>query len=143
MSRNQKSLAVFVAIIAALLAGTVLLGSYANIVPAKSDPGVPAEAENAAVTATCPKTQAHFAENAEGGCPRKAEAGSDATACPHAAAKTCGAAEATASSCEKSWPVEQGKPCGAGEAATGCSGEPCPSKTAGTCCGAKADAATE
>jgi hypothetical protein len=96
--KNTKNLIIIAAVGVALMAGTVLLGSYTNILSSGSETDSQPKTCQAEKSATCTASQAFFAENAEGECSRKAECGS--------AEKTC------QTDCEK--------PCCAGEAAPGC-----------------------
>ena len=85
--KNPRNLLIIGAVVAALLAGTILLGNYANILPACSDIGSQAEAAQATDQTSCPMAKA---------CPL----GSDAKACPLGCTKPCCAEEAE-SSCPK------------------------------------------
>ena len=134
--KNPKHLLIIGAVVVALMVGTVLLGSYANILPGGSDADSQMEASPATDQTPCPAAKAFFAENANVECARKAEAGSDAKACPFGRTEPCCAGEAasdccpkvcpadcTKPCCEEACPPDCTKPCCAGEAATGC----CPS----------------
>jgi len=63
--KNPKNLLIIGAVVIALLAGTVLLANYANILPARSGAGSQAKTCPAAGGTTCPMAKAVFAENAE------------------------------------------------------------------------------
>ena len=111
--KNTKNLVIIAAVVVAVLAGTVLLGNYTNILSADSDTDSQPKTCQAAKSATCSASQqAFFAETAEGECPQKAE---------------CGSAEKTCS-------VDCTKPCCAGEAKTGCCPKSDASAAAATGC---------
>jgi len=94
--KNPQNLLIIGAVVAALLAGTILLGNYANILPAGSDTGSQAETQNVKAcpreaaagfdAKTCPlgRTEPCCAEEAEGCCPKKAE-----DCCPKVAEGCC------------------------------------------------------
>lgn len=109
--KNTKNLVIIAAVAVALLAGTVLLGNYTNILSTGSQPKTCQATKNAACTAS----QAALAENAEGDCTRKAECGSDTKTCPQDSTKPCCAQEAS-----KDCPPDCAKRCCAGEAAPSC-----------------------
>ncbi len=90
--KTPKNLLIIGAVVAALLAGTILLGNYANILAACSDTGSQAEASQATDQTSCPMAKA---------CPL----GSDAKACPLGCTKPCCAEKA-----EGCCPAEA-KPC--------------------------------
>ncbi|MHC4175630.1 MAG: hypothetical protein ACYST5_22190 [Planctomycetota bacterium] len=114
--KNTQNLLIIGAVVAALLAGTILLGNYASILPADSDSGAQAEAAQATDQPSCPMAKAHFAEAGDvKACPREAAAGLDAKTCPlGSGANAC--------------PPGCTKPCCA-EEAEGC----CPKKAEGCC----------
>ncbi len=116
--KNPKNLLIIGAVIVALLAGTVLLAGYANILPARS--GSQAKTCPASGGTSCPMAKAVFAENAEVTCAQKAAAGFDAEACPLGRTEPCCATDTTESLCEKTCPLDNTKPCCAGEAAASC-----------------------
>ena len=130
--KNQKSLVVVASIVAALLAGTVLLGGYAKSVPAKSETDSPMQA-----TGCCPMMGAQAAQEGEVSCPQAAKASFNVDACPM---------ERTESCCEENPPQEPcpadcPKPCCAKEAATsGCADS---ADAAGACCPATTSTATK
>ncbi len=77
-----KKLLIIGAVVAALLAGTILLGNYANILPAGSDTGSQAEASQATDQTSCSAAKACplgsdakacCSKEADGSCPKKAE----------------------------------------------------------------------
>ena len=102
-AKNQKSLIVVVSVVAALLAGTILLGGYANSAPAGNE--APAKAYQAeggmagcpmmAQMASCPKMMADAEQTAGTPC---------TTGCP----KPCCAEEGC---CEGPCPIPCPKPC--------------------------------
>jgi len=117
--KNPRNLLIIGAVVIALLAGTVLLASYANILPTRS--GTQAKTCPAAGGTMCPMAKAVFAENAEVTCAQKAAAGFDAKACPMGRTEPCCAGDVTESLCGKTCPLDCTKPCCAGEAApSGC-----------------------
>ena len=93
--KNPQYLLIIGAVVAALLAGTILLGSYTNILPAGSDTGPQAEAPPATEQTSCPIAKARLAEaqNVKAGCPREAAAGFDAKTCPLGRTEPCCAEE--------------------------------------------------
>ena len=95
--KNPKNLLIIGAVVAALLAGTILLGNYANILPASSDAGSQAKTSPAAGGTSCPVAKAVFAENAQANCAQKVAAGFDAEACPLGRTEPCCAEEAEGS----------------------------------------------
>ncbi len=117
---KQKNLIIFGAVVAALLAATVLVAGYTDILPgrAKADEQVKC----------CPSADAEVT------CAAKAEAAGfpQVVAATEAApAEACSGAEKPACECD--------------DGAGGCRacGESKPAEAAGGCCAAKADAATE
>lgn len=118
--KNPKNLLIIGAVIVALLAGTVLLANYANILPGSSDADSQVEASPATGQTPCPGAKALFAENANVECARKAAAGFDAEACPFGRTEPCCAGDVTESLCGKTCPLDNTKPCCAGGAAPGC-----------------------
>ena len=97
--KKPKNLLIIGAVTVALLAGTVLLANYANILPARSGACSQAKTCPAAGGTSWPVAQAAFAENAEVTCPQKAAAGFDAKACPLGRTEPCCPGEATTSCC--------------------------------------------
>lgn len=93
--KSPQNLLIIGAVVAALLAGTILLGNYANILPACSDTGSQAEAAQATGQTSCPIAKAHLAEaqNVKV-CPREDAAGFDAKACPLGRTEPCCVEEA-------------------------------------------------
>ena len=112
--KNNKNLIIIAAVVVAVLAGTVLLGNYTNILSTGSQP----KTCQATKSATCTASQALFAENAEGECARRAACGSVDKTCPLDSSKPCCA---ESGSCPKTaCPADCTKPCCAGEVAPGC-----------------------
>jgi len=118
--KKPKNLLIIGAVVIALLAGTVLLANYANILPARSGAGSQAKTCPAAGGTMCPVARAVFAENAEVTCAQKAAAGFDAKACPLGRTEPCCAGDVTESLCGKTCPLDSTKPCCAGETKTCC-----------------------
>ena len=141
--KNPKNLLIIGAVIIALLAGTVLLANYANILPGSSEADSQVKTCPAAGGTSCPMAKAVFAENAEVTCARKAAAGFDAEACPFGRTKPCCAGDVTESLCGKTCPLDSTKPCCAGEAApSGCPMAGMSAATNSGCC-PKMNTATE
>lgn len=114
--KNTKNLLIIAAVVVSLLAGTVLLGNYTNILSTGSQP----KTCQATKSAACPASQAFFAENANVECTRTAEGGAIAKNCLPDCTKPCCAGEAAPGCCPKTCPPDCTKPCCAGEAAPGC-----------------------
>ncbi|MHC4533658.1 MAG: hypothetical protein ACYS6K_06880 [Planctomycetota bacterium] len=115
--KNTKNLLIVAAVVVAVLAGTVLLGNYTNILSTGSQP----KACQATKSATCTASQAFFADSAEGECTQKVECGSAEKTCPLDPSKPCCAVEGTPGCCPKTdCPADCDKPCCAGEVAPGC-----------------------
>jgi len=127
--KNTKNLLIIAAVVVSLLAGTVLLGNYTNILSTGSQPTTCQAAKSAA----CPASQAFFAENANVECTRTAEGGAVAKTCPLDPSKPC-CAEAKPDCCPKTCPPDCTKPCCAGEAAPGCCPKSDASAAATGCC---------
>lgn len=134
--KTTSNLLIIGAIAVALLAGTVLLASYANILPTRS--GTQAKTCPAAGGTSCPMAKTVFAENAEVTCAQKAAAGFDAKACPLGRTEPCCTGDATESLCGKTCPTDCTKPCCAGEAAPDCCPKPCPLDCTKPCCAGEA-----
>jgi hypothetical protein len=100
--KNTKNLVIIAAVVVAVLAGTVLLGNYTNILSADSDTDSQPKTCQAAKSATCSASQAFFAETAEGECTQKAECGSAEKTCSPDCDKPCCAGEAAPGCCPKS-----------------------------------------
>jgi len=122
---NQKNLIIFAAIVAALLAGTVLVGGYANILPAASDTGTQVKAcQVTGLTSGCP-AQNSPAQSDQGCCPAKC--------CPDECDKCCCPPECCPDECDECCcpaeccPDECDKCC--------CPAECCPTEGNKGCCG--------
>lgn len=126
--KNTKNLLIIAAVVVALMAGTVLLGNYTNILSAGSQPKTCQATKGSA----CPASQAFFAENANVECTKTAECGSVAKTCPLDPTKPCCAVEGTPGCCPKTaCPPDCTKPCCAGEAKPDC----CPKSDAAAATG--------
>lgn len=137
--RNKKNLVIVVGVVAALLVGTVLLGGYANIVPAKSDAGSQVMVCQAAGGKACCAVGDNLAA-----CPKASGAEQTSKSCcgqpcTLGCPKPCCSGEGATSCCGTSCPFECPRPCCAGEAATSCCGMTEPS----ACCAGAANAATQ
>jgi len=114
--KNTKNLIIIAAVVVAVLAGTVLLGNYTNILSTGSDTGSQPKACQATGSTACTASQAVFAQNAEIECAGKTECGSVAKTCPADASKPCcavtGSCPKESGSCPKT-ACEEGctKPC--------------------------------
>ncbi len=117
--KNPKNLLIIGAVVVALLAGTVLLANYANILPGSSDADSQAKTCQAAGGTSWPAAKAVFAENAE----------------------VCSAKKSAPGCCPKANPSGCTKPCCAGEAAPGCCPKASPPATTGSCGGQTSTAA--
>ena len=120
--KNPKNLIVVVSVLAALMAGTVLLGGYANSKPADSE--APVKACQGKMTG-CPIMAA--SDQAASCCAEKQANGTCEMPCPTDCPKPCCA--------DKPCPVDCPKPCCAGTPAEGCCGT---AEKAG-CCAAGAE----
>jgi hypothetical protein len=96
--KNTKNLLIIAAVVVALMAGTVLLGNYTNILST----GSRSKTCQATKSGGCPASQAFFAENAGTICAQKAECRSVAKTCPPDCIKPCCAGEDVPSCCPKS-----------------------------------------
>ena len=136
--RNHRNLVIVVGVVVALLAATVLLGGYANIVPAGSDAdsqakGCPAAAGKACCpmsggSAVCPKVSAD----------QQAQTGSAGTPCVAGCPKPC-CAEQAEGCCPTPCPIPCPKPCCVVEAGEGCCGTSGPA----ACCAGLAETANQ
>ncbi len=134
--KNHKNLIVVGGVVAALLVGTALLGSYAKSVPAKSDTSPQVKAKSG-----CPMMSACLSENSQASCPQMAKAASNAEACPAGRTEPCCGEDTPQDCCGKPCPPDCPKPCCAEEAAaSGCSDS---ADAAGACCPATTDSATK
>ena len=128
--KTKSNVLIIGAVVIALLAGTVLLAGYANILPGGSGPQ--SKTCPSAGGTMCPMAKAVFAENAEVTCAQEAGADFDAKACPMGRTEPCCAGDITGSLCGKPCPADCTKPCCAGEAApNGC---PMAGTSAAGCC---------
>ncbi|NQT02193.1 MAG: hypothetical protein HQ580_09230 [Planctomycetes bacterium] len=128
--KNTKNLLIIAAVVVALMAGTVLLGNYTNILSTGSQP----KTCQATGSACCPAANAFFAENANVESSKTAEGGAVTKTCPLDGTKPCCAGEAKPDCCPKTCPPDCTKPCCAGEAAPGCCPKSDASATANTGC---------
>ena len=126
--KNPRNLIAVVSVIAALMAGTVLLGSYANSnsadneAPAKACQGGMGGCPMTAQTASCPKMMAAQADSA--GC--------SGTPCTTGCPKPCCVGGNADGVCDNPCPIPCPKPCCAEDGPKGCCGTTgCP-MTAGT-----------
>jgi len=116
--KNPKNLIAVVSLVAALLAGTVLIGGYANSnaaeneAPVKACQGKMAGCPMTAQTASCPKMMGAQAEMA--GC--------SGTPCTEGCPKPCCAAGDAEGICENPCPFPCPKPCCAEDGPKGCCG---------------------
>jgi len=120
--KGHRNLVIVGGVAVALLVGTVLLGSYANVQPA--------------VNKTCPQMNAQTA--AAGTCPM-AKTAFNAETCPAGRTEPCCAVEGQASECGKPCPADCTKPCCADEAAAGC----CEQAEPAACCPMQTDVAAK
>ena len=134
--KTKSNLLTIGVVVIALLAGTVLLAGYANILPGGSGPQ--SKTCPSAGGTMCPMAKAVFAENTELTCAQKAGAGFDAKVCPMGRTEPCCAGDATESACGKTCPLDCTKPCCAGEAPAGCSPKACPPDCTKPCCAVEA-----
>ena len=120
--KNNKNLILIAAVVVGVLAVTVLLGNYTNVLSGSPEP----KACQGTKSTACMASQAVFAENTKVECAQKTACGSAEKTCPLDSSKPCCA---ESGSCPKTeCPPDCTKPCCAVEAAPGC----CPkSDTAG------------
>ena len=136
--KNPKNLLIIGAVVIALLAGTVLLASYANILPARSGAGSQAKTCPAAGGTPCCGAKVSSNENAQVAFAQQTGAGFDAKACPLGRTEPCCAGDATESLCGKTCPADCTKPCCTGEAAPECCPKVCPPDCTKPCCAGEA-----
>ena len=127
--KNPKNLLIIGAVIVALLAGTVLLANYANILPAKSD-----VSSQVTGSTPCPGAKACPFGRTEPCCAGEAKPGCCPKVCPPDCTKPC---------CPKLCPPDCTKPCCAGEAAPSGSPMASMSEAANTGCCPKTSNVTE
>lgn len=130
--KNPKNLLIIGAVTVALLAGTVLLANYANILPARS--GTQAKTCPAAGGTPCCGAKVSANESAQAAFAQQTGAGFDAKACPLGRTEPCCAGDATKCCCPakccpdkcdkcccpKLCPPDCTKPCCAGEDSPSC-----------------------
>jgi hypothetical protein len=95
--KTSKNVAILGAVVAGLVVGTVLLGNYVNILPAKADDKAqvkycPARAGSPACGMTCPEKQGApccAAESCPPDCDKPCCAEDDQVVCPLGAPKAC------------------------------------------------------
>ncbi len=102
--KNPKNLLIIGAVTVALLAGTVLLANYANILPGSSDACSQAKTCQAESSAPAHGAQAAFAENAKVCSTEKTATGCCPKANPSGCTKPCCAGEAKPGGCPMSSP---------------------------------------
>jgi outer membrane murein-binding lipoprotein Lpp len=130
--KNTKNLLIVVAVVVAVLAGTVLLANYTNILSGGSDTASQPKACQATGNACCPAAKACSAENAKVESTLMAQQGPITKTCPLDPTKPCCAQDAS---------KDCTKPCCSGEAKPDC----CPKSdaAAATGCCPKIVTATE
>lgn len=133
--KNTKNLLIVVAVVVAVLAGTVLLGNYTNILSAGSNTGSQPKACQATGSTCCPAVKACSAENAKVESTLMAQQGPVAKTCPLDPTKPCCAQDAS-----KDCPADCTKPCCAGEAKPDCCPKSDASAAAPGCCPATSTA---
>ena len=111
--KNPGNLIAVVSVVAALMAGTVLLGGYAN--------SKPADTQSPTKVGCCPM----MADSA--GCPQMMAAQAESTGCPktpciEGCPKPCCVGENAEGVCENPCPIPCPKPCCAEDAPQGCCG---------------------
>ncbi|HUT45520.1 MAG TPA: hypothetical protein VMX36_04510 [Sedimentisphaerales bacterium] len=111
--KNPKNLIVVVSVVAALLAGTVLLGGYAISKPADTEAPVKA---CQATGSGCPMMAA------SAGCPKMADAGQTGMPCTTCCPKPCCAGGNADGICDNPCPIPCPKPCCAEEGCCGMAG---------------------
>ena len=120
-ARAQKNLIVVGGVIAALLAGTVLLGGYAKFAPAQLESNVEAEG-----CSGCPMVQgaacgAYFAENTEESASSQVAAAFNPETCPAGHTEPCCVEDPSKDCCGEPCPPDCPKPCCAEQTqAAGC-----------------------
>lgn len=125
--KNTKNLIIIAAVVVAVLAGTVLLGNYTNILSTGSKADSQPKACQGKTGSCCPAANAMFAENAEMMIAQTAKVEAVAKTCPSDDTKACCA---ESGNCPKTeCPPDCTKPCCAGEAAPDC----CPKSDAAGC----------
>jgi len=122
--KNPKNLIVVVSVVAALLAGTVLLGGYANI--KSTDNEAPAKGCQASGSTGCCPSMAKSAPNStvfalvSGEVQTETESGCSGTPCATGCPKPCCAGENAEGCCDNPCPIPCPKPCCGTSGSTGC-----------------------
>jgi len=139
--RKPKNLLIIGAVVVALLVGTVLLGNYANILPASSDNGSQVKACQAAGQTPWCLAQNSLGQSDIGCCPAQNSPGQSnegccpAKCCPDECENCCCPDECDKCCCPKLCSPGCTKPCCAEETTTGGCPMSNPSATTNTCCG--------
>ena len=124
--KNPKNLILVVSVVAALMAGTVLLGGYANSKPDDNEAPVKA-CQASGGMAGCPMMAA------SAGCPKMAGAEQIGTPCTTGCPKPCCAGGNAEGICDNPCPIPCPKPCCAEEGCCGTAGATgCPMTAAET-----------
>jgi hypothetical protein len=131
--KTKSNLLIIGAVAVGLLAGTVLLSGYANILPGGSGGQSPICQAGGGTSCGVVAANACSTVKAQSACAQEAGAGFDANACPMGRSEPCCAGDATESACGKPCPADCTKPCCAGEAAPGCCPKP-DASAAESCC---------
>jgi len=123
--KNPKHLLIIGAVVVALMVGTVLLGNYANILPARS--GTQAKTCQAAGGTPCSgaETKSCSAGASQVAFAQQTGAGFDAKACLLGRAEPCCAGDVKESLCGKNCPLDCNKPCCAEDGVKCCCPKPC------------------
>lgn len=124
--KTKSNLLIIGAVAAALLAGTVLLAGYANILPGRSGTQTKTCQAGGSTPFGVVEAKACSAVKAQSACAQKAGAGFDAKDCPLGCTEPCCAGETPPECCPKACPPDCTKPCCAVEATPGC----CPKQNA-------------
>ena len=129
-AKNQKNLIVVGGVIAALLAGTVLLGGYAKYAPANVESNVAAQGCPGCPMAKGAACGAYFAENTEASASSQVAAAFNPETCPAGRTEPCCAENPPRECCGEPCPLDCPKPC--------C--EPCPPDCPKPCCAEQVEA---
>lgn len=127
--KNTKNLLIVVAVVVAVLAGTVLLGNYTNILSGGSDTGSKPTACQATGSTCCPALKACSVENVKVESTLMAEQVSVTKTCPLDPTKPYCAQDAS-----KTCPADCAKPCCAEKGTAGCCPKSDASAAAMDCC---------
>lgn len=134
--KNTKNLLIIGAVLVGLLAGTVLLGNYTNILSAKSDTDSKPTTCQAEASTGCPATIACTAQNANIESTLMASSEAVEKTCPTDGTKGCSAEKGI---CPKTdCPPDCTKPCCAGDAKPACCPKSDVSAASMGCCPATA-----